>query len=93
MSTVELTSEIPLCRADNLRSNLQRIFAAGGIQRKVAKDAGIHHVYLAKLLNGTASNPGIKIIEALSIALEIPVETLISANPADVDLRISPRKS
>ncbi len=82
-------ADTDLHRAANLRANLRRIFDAWAIQSKVAADAGIHAVQLAKILGGTSANPTISTIERLSVALEIPVETLISNNPSDIDLRIT----
>ncbi len=93
MATV---TDIERTRVRNLRRNLRRIFDSWAVQTRIASDAGIHPVHLAKILNGTARNPGINTIEAISIALEIPVETLLSVEPPDIDLRISkenPEKS
>ena len=82
------TEEVGLERAQNFRANLRRVFDAGAIQTRIAKDAGVHSIHLAKILNGQASNPTIGTMESLSIALEIPLETLIAKSPSDVDLRI-----
>ena len=75
-------------KATNLRANLRRIFSSGVVQTKIARDAGMHPVHLAKILNGATQNPTIDSIEAIAIALEVPVETLISRDPSDTDLRI-----
>lgn len=77
-----------LHRAENLRANLRRIFDTWGVQARVAKDAGIHFVHINRILSGTAPNPKLETVERLSIALEIPVETLIASHPSDLDLRI-----
>jgi len=79
---------VELCRAKNFRANLKRIFAGNAVQTHVARDAGIHFVHLAKILSGDVPNPTIATIEAISIALEIPVETLLAHAPSDADLRI-----
>ena len=81
-------TDIPKSRAENFRTNLRRIFDAGTTQQEVAKNAGVHFVHLNNILSGKAQNPTIGTIEALAIAVEVPVETLLSANPSDVDLRI-----
>jgi len=85
--------DVGLSRAVNFRENLRRVFAAGACQAAVAKDAGIHAVHLAKILNGKAPNVTLETAESLAIALEIPLETLLTKSPADADLRIFPRKS
>lgn len=88
MQDMAKSTDVPLSRAGNLRKNLRRIFDAGAIQTQVAADAGVHSVHIARILNGDAANPTIGTIESLAIALEIPVETLLSASPSDADLRI-----
>ena len=80
-------------KANNLRANLRRIFSSGVSQTQVARDAGMNRVHVARMLNGQVPNPTIDSIEALSIALEIPVETLISHDPTDADLRIFRKSS
>jgi len=90
MANVEI---VELRRAENLRRNLCRIFSTWGNQTRVAKDAQIHRVHLAQILKGKALNPTIGTIESLSVALEIPVETLLSLDPSDVDLRIPAEKN
>ena len=82
--------DVPLTRAQNFRANLRRIFAraARGFQAEVARQADLTQVHLSRIVGNGESNPTIETIEAISIALEISVETLLSANPADVDLRI-----
>ena len=82
IATIELT------RATNFRENLLRIFRDWGIQAHVARDSGIHFVHLAKILSGETANPTIGTIESIAVALEIPVETLLCAHPADTDLKI-----
>lgn len=77
-----------LQKAKNLRANLRRIFSSGLVQAKVARDAGMNPVNLSKILHGSTPNPTIDSIEQLAIALEIPVEILISRDPSDADLRI-----
>ena len=86
-------AEVPLTRAANLRTNLRRIFAhhPRGYQAKVAKEAGITPVYLSNVVRYDNSNPTLDTAEAISIALELPVETLLSPNPSDADLRIFPK--
>ena len=84
---------IPLTRAENLRKNLRRIFDSGVVQQHVAKDAGVHFVHLARILNGSIVNPGLNTAEAIAIAMEIPLETLLAASPSDVDLRILSQKA
>lgn len=79
---------VELCRAKNFRANLKRVFAGIAVQTHVARDAGIHFVHLAKILNGEAPNPTIATIEAIAVALEIPVEILLAHAPSDADLRI-----
>ena len=81
-------SDADLRRAVNFRTNLRRIFDAWGNQSRVAQDAGIHRVYLARLIRGDEDNPTINTIEAISQALEISVETLLATDPPDADLRI-----
>lgn len=90
-----LRQSVELTRAANLRRNLQRIFAAGpwGKQSQVARDSGLHQVQLAKLISGASGNPKLDTVESIAVALEIPVETLISAEPSDADLRIFPQTS
>ena len=85
MATV---TSVELQKANNLRANLRRIFSSGVSQTKVATDSGVHRVNLSQILHGKIANPTIDSIEQLAIALEIPVEMLISANPSDLDLRI-----
>ena len=85
--------QTPLTRAENFRRNLRRVFETWAVQSRVAADAGIHAVHLAKILNGTVPSPGIDTMEAVSIALEIPLETLLAADPADADLKIFPEIS
>jgi transcriptional regulator with XRE-family HTH domain len=89
MSTTQAKS-VDLTRAKNIRSNLQRIFAAHprGFQASAARAAGITTVHLSRLVGSDNLNPAIDTIESLSLALEITVETLISAGPSDADLRI-----
>lgn len=84
-------ANVELRRAKNFRANLRRVFDSWAVQAKVAADAGIHSVHLSRILNGAATNPTIETIESLSIALEIPVETLIGNEPSDTDLRIPTR--
>ena len=81
---------VELTRAANLRRNLRRIFAAGhrGYQAQVARDAGITPVYLSNVVRREESNPTLDTAEAIAVALEIALETLLSANPSDADLRI-----
>lgn len=81
---------VELTRAANFRRNLTRIFdrAPRGRQASIARDAGMHPVQLSRVLSGTTENPQIDTIEAIAIALEIPVETLLAAQPSDADLRI-----
>lgn len=88
VATVESSD---LRRTSNLLRNLKRIFAPGSrfIKAQVARDAGIHVVHLNRLLSGNSQNPTLTTVEALSIALEIPLETLVAYNPSDLDLRIS----
>lgn len=81
---------IELKRAENFRVNLRRVFDSWATQSRVAADADVHAVHLAKILNGRAPNPTIDTIEAISVALEIPVETLLASNPSDADLKIFP---
>ena len=88
-----VATNIELQKAKNLRANLRRIFSSGLKQVKVAEDAGMHSVHLAKILNGTVANPSIGSIEQLAIALEIPVEILISHDPSDANLRIFRKSS
>jgi transcriptional regulator with XRE-family HTH domain len=83
-----VATNVELQKAKNLRANLRRIFSSGVVQAKVARDAGMNPVNLSLILHGKTANPSIGSIEQLAIALEIPVEILISANPTDVDLRI-----
>ncbi len=85
-------AEVPLTRTANLRKNLRRIFAhqPRGYQAKVARDAEITAVYLSNVVRNDDSNPTIDTLESISVALEIPVETLLSASPSDSDLRIFP---
>lgn len=85
-------AEVPLTRAANLRENLRRIFAhhPRGYQAKIARDAEITAVYLSNVVRNDDSNPTIDTIEAISVALEIPVETLLSPSPSDTDLGIFP---
>lgn len=78
--------------AKNVRANLRRVFDSWGVQVDAARHAGIHAITVAKIISGEIQNPGIETIEAISIALEIPLATLISREPADSDLRI-PEKS
>lgn len=85
--------DVELTRATNLRENLARIFDSWAVQTRVAADAGISNVHLNRLLHGKEANPTINVIEALSIALEIPLETLISRDPSDLDLKISKKKA
>jgi len=79
---------VELSRAKNFRANLRRIFGSGKTQAKVANDSGIHFVHLSRITSGDVANPTIDTIEMIAIALEIPVETLLSHDPADADLRI-----
>ena len=81
---------VPLTRAQNFRANLRRIFAqsARGHQAEIARQAGLTPVHLSRIVGNGESNPTIETIEALSIALEISVETLLSAQPSEVDLKI-----
>ena len=81
-------TSVELQKAKNLRANLRRIFSSGRSQTEVAKDAGMNRVHLAKILNGATPNPTLDSVEAIAIALEIPMETLISRDPSDTDLRI-----
>jgi len=90
MANAKLTAPT---RAPNFRRNLRRVFDAWAVQSHVASDAGVHPVHLAKILNGQVPSPGINTMEALSIALEIPLETLLAASPADADLKILPKIS
>ncbi len=85
MSTTETDG---LTRAKNFRANLRRVFDSWAVQSKVAADAGIHAIHIAKILNGRSSNPTIDTMEAISIALEIPIETLLAGSPTNTDLRI-----
>ena len=85
MATV---SQSPTQRSANLRANLFRVFHSWANQAQVARDAGMHPVHLNKILSGESANPTIGTIEAISIALEISVETLLSRSPSDSDLRI-----
>lgn len=82
------TNIVELERASNFRANLRRVFDAWAVQTQVAADAHIHPIHLAKILNGKAPNPTIATIEAIAVALEIPVETLLARQPSDADLRI-----
>jgi transcriptional regulator with XRE-family HTH domain len=79
----------PLTRAANFRRNLRRVFDSWGVQAHVARDAEIHPVALAKIVNGASPNPTIDTIEAICGALEIAVETMINGSATDTDLRIS----
>ena len=94
MSTVNV-AEVPLTRTKNLRANLRRIFKAHprGHQARIAEDAGITAVYLSNVIRKDDSNPTIDTAEAIAVALEIPVETLLSPNPPDADLRISKKSA
>ena len=83
-----VAKSVELQKAKNLRANLRRIFSSGVVQAKIARDAGMDPVNLNYILHGRTPNPTIDSIEALSIALEIPVEILISRDPSDADLRI-----
>lgn len=85
MATV---SESDLTRAANFRSNLLRVFNAWATQSHIASQAGIHVVQLARILSGDSQNPTIRTMESISVALEIPLETLLAASPSDADLRI-----
>lgn len=82
--------DVPMTRAENFRSNLRRIFAhsARGHQAETARQAGLTSVHLSRIVGNGESNPTIETIEALAIALKISVETLLSANPSDIDLGI-----
>jgi transcriptional regulator with XRE-family HTH domain len=91
MSEMANACDVELHRAANLRDNLRRIFSQAS-QAQIAKDAGIHAVHLAKILSGAAPNPTIETIERLSVALEVPVEILLSPSPSDLDLRIFSKK-
>ena len=83
-------AEVPLTRTVNLRANLRRIFDAQprGYQSQIARDAGITAVYLSNVVRNGDSNPTIDTAESIAVALEIPLETLLSASPSDSDLRI-----
>ena len=83
-------TDVPLTRARNFRANLRRIFdkAARGFQAEVARQARLAPVHLSRIVGNGDLNPTIETIEAISIALEISVETLLSASPTDLDLRI-----
>ena len=83
-----IATNVELQKAKNMRANLRRIFSSGVVQAKVAKDSGVHPVQISRILHGSIENPSIGSLEQLAIALEIPVEILISANPSDADLRI-----
>jgi len=83
-----IVTSVEFQKAKNLRANLRRIFSSGISQTQIAKDSGMNRVHVAKILNGATPNPTIDSIEALAVALEIPVETLISRDPSDTDLRI-----
>ena len=80
-------------RAENCRDNLRRVFDAGAVQARVAEDAQLHPIHLTRIVSGQSANPTIGTMEAISIALEIPLETLISKKPPNVDLRIFPDSS
>lgn len=82
--------DVPMTRAQNFRSNLRRIFAHSprGHQAEIGRQAGLNSVHLSRIVGKGKSNPTIETIEALSIALEISVETLLSASPSDIDLKI-----
>lgn len=81
---------VPLTRALNFRANLRRIFTESpwGFQADIARQADLTSVHLSRIVGNGDSNPTIETIEAISIALEISVETLLSANPTDLDLKI-----
>ena len=83
-------NNVPLTRGRNFRANLRRIFAqsARGHQAEIARQAGLTPVHLSRIVGSGESNPTIETIEALSIALEISVETLLSAQPSEIDLKI-----
>ncbi len=85
MATV---NENDLTRADNFQANLRRIFNVWGVQASVAAQANIHPVQLARILSGDSANPTIRTMESISVALEIPLETLLAASPSDADLKI-----
>ena len=82
------TEIIGLRRAKNFRVNLRRVFDAWAVQLRVADEANIHSVHLARILNGSVPNPTIDTLESISIALEIPLEILLANEPSDADLRI-----
>ena len=91
-----VATDVVFTRAKNLQANLRRIFdrkTGWAVQSRVAKDAGMHPVNLNKLLSSEEPSLTLHTLESLSIALEIPVETLLSPNPTNVDLRIFPRHS
>jgi len=81
--------QVELRKASNFRQNLRRVFDAWAVQTHIAADAGINAVHLARILNADVPNPTIGTMEAISIAMEIPLETLIAKDPSDTDLRIS----
>ncbi|MAH46999.1 hypothetical protein CMI37_14325 [Candidatus Pacearchaeota archaeon] len=81
----------PTLDPENLRANLRRIFDSGVNQTRIAKAAGLHRVHVARILAGSIENPGISAVASLAGALQIPLETLLQADPPDADLRISPK--
>jgi transcriptional regulator with XRE-family HTH domain len=81
-----------LRRAENFRRNVRRICQSWISQAELSRLSGVHPVYLNRLLRGHNPNPGITTLEAIALALEIPLETLLTPNPSDADLRIFPER-
>lgn len=83
-------ADVEFVRAIRFCENLRRIIAAKprGFQAEAARMAQISTVHLSRLLTEPGQNPRIGTMEALAAAIEVPLETLLSANPTDIDLGI-----
>ena len=95
MATV---TSVGFTRGRNFQANLRRIFSRENANRPsqttIAADADVTAVRLNQFLKSeTVPNPNIETIEALSIALEVPFDILLQANPTDHDLRIQKKSS
>ncbi len=93
-----VASEVGFTLGRNFQGNLQRIFSRQNAkrpsQRAIALDAGLTPERLNQLLNcDNPPNPSIETIEALAIALEVSVDTLLSPNPKDAFLHIEKKTS
>ncbi len=92
MECVAKASDIRLIRSENFRENLRRCLKAWATPAEVARNAGMGRPHFYRILKGVVKSPTLETVEAISVALDIPIEVMISKSPSDRALRITDKK-